>query len=118
MLFFMLIGSMGMVGVGIFNETLGAIHYVFAGFAFGGYGIATFLCFFILSRKQILQKKKDILSWFGIIVLYGIIFLFIILMCREFAIFGTDNPVELYLAEWYAFFAILSWIFGVFFILK
>lgn len=117
MLVFTLLGCAGMTGVGIFNETFGAIHYVFAGFAFGGFGIATFLFMIILTRKKILEKRKGFKAWAGIIILYGIILSFVALMFREFAIFGFDAPWELYLAEWYAFFAILTWVFGAIFLL-
>ncbi|MFX0101415.1 MAG: DUF998 domain-containing protein [Candidatus Hodarchaeota archaeon] len=117
MLVFMLAGCAGMVGVGFFNETLGDVHYIFAAFAFGGFGIATFLGIPILIRKNVIDGKSGPVVWLRVIILYGIIFTLVVLMFREFAIFGFDKSSELFLAEWYALFAILTWMFGFFFTL-
>ena len=105
------LGSIGMAGVGLFNETMGPIHYVFAIFAFGGL-ILDMLFSIIIMIYRIVKHypwpnlKSFIITYSSVLFIGG-------LAIREILIFGVDNPSELFLAEWYAFFFVLAWMFAL-----
>jgi len=112
---FLLLSAAGMTGVGIVNETTWPPHAFLAGLAFGGTGLAMSFSLPIFIRKIQLGH-----AWprpRALVVFVAIIFAFIGLMAWEFVLYGQGMVPNLFLAEWYAFFGVFTWIFGVFFLL-
>jgi hypothetical protein len=115
MLVFVLVSAVGMVGVGIVNETTWIPHAILAGFIFGGVGLAMGLSLPIFIRKIQLGH-----AWprpWTVVALMAVIFTFLGLMAGEFISFDQGVVSNLNLAEWYAIFAIFTWIFGVYFLM-
>jgi hypothetical protein len=115
MFFFLLVSAVGMTGVGIVNETTWPPHAFLAGLVFGGVGLAMGFSLPIFIRK--IQLGHACPRPWALVVFMAIIFAFIGLMVGEFVMYDQGMVPNLYLAEWYAFFGILTWIFGVFFLL-
>jgi uncharacterized protein DUF998 len=104
------LASFGMVGVGIFNETMGIIHYYFAGFTFGGFGIAALSSVGIYSYRIKINKTWPSLK--GFCILFSIMLILIIIILSEVITYGIDVPSDLNFTEWIAFFLIFTWLYG------
>jgi hypothetical protein len=115
-LIFMLFSCIGMVGVGILNETLGAIHYVVAIFGFGGMGLNMLYTIALLVYSTIRHR-----NWFPVkrwMIFYGGIFMAMGVLIREFSIYGIANPADLNFSEWWALFLLVGWFIGIYFLLE
>ncbi len=115
MLFFLVISSAGMTGVGIVNELTWTPHAFFAVLVFGGIGLAMGLSLPIFIRK--IQLGHSWPTRGKLVAFLAVIFAFIGLMVAEFIMHDQDAVPNLNLAEWYAFFGIFTWIFGVHFLI-
>ncbi|MHA1684693.1 MAG: DUF998 domain-containing protein [Promethearchaeota archaeon] len=116
MMMFLVTSQIGMVGVGLFNETMGVIHDIVAIMAFGGMAVVILMAagmFSIIIYKKGLKDAALIRSF---VVVYACVFTFVSIMAREFVIHGFVRQ-DLDFAEWMAFFAIFTWIFGVYFLI-
>jgi hypothetical membrane protein len=110
-LFLLIIATIGLSGVGIFNEHMGPIHYVFAILAFGGYGLAILLFGgMMIHRTMIKAPWSSVRSW---VILYLILILLMVFMISEVIRLGIDNPADLNFVEWVAFFTVAIWFGGL-----
>jgi hypothetical protein len=114
-LFLMRVTCFGMVAISIVNETNFTYHYFLAFFAFGGIGLATFFSILHLIIRFIQTRSWKLGSLFNLFILLFIVCLIIIV--KEVLTYGIVIPSDLNFTEWIAFFGLLIWIVGLFFIL-
>jgi len=106
-LFLSIIGDIGIVFTGIFNETLGFSHILFAVMAFGGLGLAIIEVVLLISYWIIAKKKYP--SPRASVLLLCFFTLMTAIIVRELVTYGIKVPYELNFAEWIAFFLVLGW---------
>ncbi len=107
----MYLASFRLVGVGIFNEAMAIIHYVFAIFAFGGYGLGMIHFLGMMLHRSYLGILWPNVRFWGI--LYGIVIISMIYMISELLRVGIGTPSDLNFVEWVATFTIAFWLGGM-----
>jgi len=98
----MSISAVGLIGVGIINQTVYELHIFVAVFAFGGMGLALLLSlplsiYSIIKKTQRIDPRKFIILLIIIGIFFGI-------MINELLVYGIDNPQDLNFLEWTATF--------------
>ena len=106
-LFLSLLGDVGLILVGIVNETYFPEHFILAGFAFGGMGLAIFVSVFMLMWDIYKRRDKDLIPIFSTSMIFLAVCSSIIL--REFSIYGVNVASDLFFTEWIAFFLVMGW---------
>ncbi len=106
----------GLALVGIFNESLGAIHYVGAVMAFSGAGIGAIVYLPIFIR--VIVRKSGNIHPIPFSLLYCYVLVFLAIIIREVVTYGISKPSDLNFTEWMALFLLLGWIFGLYFVVE
>jgi uncharacterized membrane protein YiaA len=106
---FMAIAAIGMVGVGLFNETILYPHYFFAALAFGGLGADMFLTTVTMAIQIVLKMQWPRLADY-------VVFMAILYSVGAWMIYkiATNHGGErgLDIVEWVLFLCLFGWLVG------
>ncbi len=115
-IFLLFLGDLGIILVGIFNETLGLIHIIAALLAFGGLGVALFLSIIFFSIN--VYKNRAWPSKIPFLILMSVLGGILLFLIHELINHGFDIPKDLNPAEWAVFSLILIWQIGILFLIE